>query len=131
MRRTSDSSTFEIIWRVGAGEHGALLRATQLGRRDHLHGLGDLPRVLDTADATPKIEYVCHGLFGRSRFFPRSFFLGLAVGEEVGLVVFDGGGEAALEVVVERLLGGDVGEDAGCASLEVGIEAVLEGAEVR
>ncbi len=45
---------------VGPGEHGSLLRAAQLGRRDHLHGLGDLPRVLDTADASPKIEYVCH-----------------------------------------------------------------------
>ena len=39
--------------RVGPGLHGALLRAAQLGRRDHLHGLGDLPRVLDTADASP------------------------------------------------------------------------------
>ncbi len=39
--------------RVGAGLHGAVLGAAQLGGRDHLHGLGDLPRVLDTADATP------------------------------------------------------------------------------
>ena len=33
--------------------HRAVLRAAQLGRRDHLHGLGDLPRVLHTADAPP------------------------------------------------------------------------------
>ena len=39
--------------RVGPGLHGALLRAAQTGCRDHLHGLGDLPRVLHTADATP------------------------------------------------------------------------------
>ena len=31
----------------------AILRAAQLGRRDHLHGLGDLPRVFHAADATP------------------------------------------------------------------------------
>ena len=30
-----------------------LLRAAQLGRRDHLHGLGDLPRVFHAADAAP------------------------------------------------------------------------------
>ena len=35
-----------------------------------------------------------------------------------------------LDVVVERLLGGDVGEDVGRADLEVRIEAVLKGAEV-
>ena len=39
--------------RVGPRGQGALLRAAQLGRRDHLHGLGDLPRVFHAADATP------------------------------------------------------------------------------
>ena len=37
--------------RVGPGGHGAFLSAAQLGRRDHLHGLGDLARVFHTADA--------------------------------------------------------------------------------
>jgi hypothetical protein len=46
--------------RVGPRRQGALLRAAQLGRRDHLHGLGDLPRVFHAADAAPEIEYVCH-----------------------------------------------------------------------
>ena len=39
--------------RVGPRLHRALLRTAQLGRRNHLHGLGDLPRVLHTADAPP------------------------------------------------------------------------------
>ena len=39
--------------RVGPGQHRTLLRTAQLRRRNHLHGLGDLPRVLDTADASP------------------------------------------------------------------------------
>ena len=47
--------------RVGTGRECPLLRAAQLGRRDHLHGLGDLPRVFHAADATPEIEYVGHG----------------------------------------------------------------------
>ena len=38
---------------VGASRERALLGAAQLGRRDHLHGLGDLPRVFHAADATP------------------------------------------------------------------------------
>src|SRR5262249_19408389 len=32
----------------------------QLGRRDHLHGLGDLPRVSHAADASPNVEKVRH-----------------------------------------------------------------------
>ena len=39
--------------RVGTSGDGALLRAAQLGRGDHFHGLGDLPRVFHAADATP------------------------------------------------------------------------------
>ena len=46
--------------RVGPRRHRALLRAAQPGRRDHLHGLGDLARVLYAADAPSKIEYVRH-----------------------------------------------------------------------
>jgi hypothetical protein len=38
---------------VGPGRERPLLRAAELGRRDHLHGLGDLPRVFHAADATP------------------------------------------------------------------------------
>ena len=44
--------------RVGPSLHSALLGAAQTGGRDHLHGLGDLPRVLHTADATPEVEKV-------------------------------------------------------------------------
>ena len=49
---------------LGVGTRGKrpLLRSAQLGRRDHLHGLGDLPRVFDATDAAPKIEYVCHNV---------------------------------------------------------------------
>ena len=39
--------------RIGAGRNSPLLRAAQLGRRNHLHGFGDLPRVPHAADATP------------------------------------------------------------------------------
>ena len=46
--------------RVRPRRHRTLLRAAQLGRRDHLHGLGNLPRVLHAADAPSEIEYVCH-----------------------------------------------------------------------
>jgi len=42
------------------GEH-PLLRAAQLGRRHHLHGLGDLLRVLDAADPAPDIDRAGHG----------------------------------------------------------------------
>jgi hypothetical protein len=38
----------------------AFLRLAQLGRRDRLHGLGDLPRVDHTANAAPDVENVCH-----------------------------------------------------------------------
>ena len=40
----------------------AILRAPQFGRRDHLHGLGDLLRVLDGADAPPDVDQARHGL---------------------------------------------------------------------
>ena len=35
---------------VWPGRHRPLLRAAQLGRRDHLHGLGDLPRVFHACE---------------------------------------------------------------------------------
>ena len=38
---------------VGPGRHGAFLRAAQLGRSHHLHGLGDLARVFYAANAPP------------------------------------------------------------------------------
>jgi hypothetical protein len=45
---------------VRPGGHGALLGAAQLGRRDHLHGLGDLARVFHASDAASEIEYIRH-----------------------------------------------------------------------
>src|ERR1039457_3074768 len=45
---------------VGAGADGAILRAAQFRRRDHLHGLGDLLRVFDRADAPPDIDQTRH-----------------------------------------------------------------------
>src|SRR6516165_6415893 len=55
---------------VGTDLHGAVLRPAQTGRRDHLHCLGDLSRVLDAANATPKIQYICHGyLTAATSFF--------------------------------------------------------------
>ena len=112
--------------RVGAGGEGALLGAAQLGRRDHLHGLGDLPRVFYTADAAAEIEDVCHGLLGACH--RRSLIL--EAREEVSLVLLDRVGEALAEVVVEGLFGGDVGEDGGLGRLKPWVEAVFEGAEV-
>ena len=40
---------------VGAGRLGLFLRTTQLRRRHHFHGGGDLPRVLHASDAIPQI----------------------------------------------------------------------------
>jgi hypothetical protein len=48
--------------RVRARRDHAILRAAQLGRRDHLHGLGDLLRVLDRADAPPDIDQARHAV---------------------------------------------------------------------
>jgi hypothetical protein len=42
--------------RIGTRVDDALLRAAQLGRRDHLHRLGDLLRVLDRADPASEID---------------------------------------------------------------------------
>src|SRR5262245_49438048 len=39
--------------RIGTSRHGGLLSASQLRRRDHLHGLGDLLRILDGGDPLP------------------------------------------------------------------------------
>src|SRR6185369_10467717 len=47
--------------RVGTGREDGLLRAPQLGRRDHLHGLGDLLRVLHAADAAADVDEGRHG----------------------------------------------------------------------
>src|SRR5271166_1132131 len=41
----------------------AFLRTTQLGRRHHLHGLGDLARVFYAANAPPDVAYVRHWVF--------------------------------------------------------------------
>ena len=45
---------------IGAGGDDTVLRATQLGSRDHLHGLGDLLRVFDGADAPPDVYETWH-----------------------------------------------------------------------
>ena len=47
--------------RVGPGREHRLLGAAQLGRRDHLHGLGDLLRVLDAADPPADVDEGGHG----------------------------------------------------------------------
>ena len=47
------------------GDH-AILRAPQLGRRDHLHGLGDLLRVLHRADAPPDVDQARHARLPRA-----------------------------------------------------------------
>jgi hypothetical protein len=44
----------------GARRDRALLRTLQLRRRDHLHGLRDLLRILDRLDAPADVEEVCH-----------------------------------------------------------------------
>jgi ABC-type transporter lipoprotein component MlaA len=40
---------------VWARRHGAFLCTPQLGCGDHLHGLGDLPRVAHAADSPPDV----------------------------------------------------------------------------
>jgi len=50
----------------------AILRAAQLGRRDHLHGLGDLLRVLDRADAPPDVDQARHAPVPRFSDRPRT-----------------------------------------------------------
>ena len=45
---------------VGTRGDGAILRTAQFRRRDHLHGLGDLLRVFDRADAPPDIDQTRH-----------------------------------------------------------------------
>ena len=60
--RATLASSLRQHRRVGArGEH-AVLRAAQLRRRDHLHGLGDLLRVLHRADAAPDVDQAGHRL---------------------------------------------------------------------
>ena len=46
--------------RVRPGRQRAFLCAPQLGRRDHLHGLGNLARVLHAADSPPDVANVRH-----------------------------------------------------------------------
>ena len=66
VRLTSELQDVGQHLRVRTRRQGAFLGATQLGRRNHLHGLGDLPRVLHAADASPNVEYVCHVVLRRS-----------------------------------------------------------------
>src|SRR5579863_5684000 len=46
--------------RVRTRRQRALLRPAQLRRRDHLHGLGDLPRVNHAANAATDVENIGH-----------------------------------------------------------------------
>jgi hypothetical protein len=46
--------------RIRTRRQGPFLRPAQLRRRDHLHGLGDLPRVDHAANAPPNVENVRH-----------------------------------------------------------------------
>src|SRR5690242_16493592 len=48
--------------RIRTRGQGALLRAAQFGRGDHLHGLGDLPRVDHAADTPADVENVCQAV---------------------------------------------------------------------
>ena len=82
------------------GEHGVLGPA-QLGRRDHLHGLGDLLRVLDRADPPPDVD---EGGHGGSR---PAFSAGAAGLEDAGELLergLDLLGELALDVLLLRHL---------------------------
>jgi len=45
---------------VRPGSHHAVLSPPQLGGRDHLHGLGDLLRILDGPDAPPYVDQARH-----------------------------------------------------------------------
>ena len=55
--------------RIGARRLGRRLGAPELGRRDHLHGLGDLLRRLDGGDAVSQVLQRGHCF--NSRPFPR------------------------------------------------------------
>jgi hypothetical protein len=52
--------------RVRAAGQGGLLGFAHLGGRDHLHGLGDLGRVLDRLDAAANVARAGHGFIGKS-----------------------------------------------------------------
>ena len=45
---------------IGPGRDSSLLCSTQLGRRDHFHGFGDLLRVLDRSNALTDGLQICH-----------------------------------------------------------------------
>src|SRR5580704_563791 len=47
---------------IRARRQSALLSAPQFSRRDHFHGLGDLPCVGHAADTAPDVENVSHVL---------------------------------------------------------------------
>src|SRR5476651_242623 len=47
--------------RVGTRRDHPILRTPQFGRGDHLHGLGNLLRVLDRADAPADVDQARHG----------------------------------------------------------------------
>src|SRR5580700_3657785 len=101
--------------RVGTSRQGAFLGAAQLGRRDHLHGLGDLARVLHAADTTPKIEYVGHVRLGSHRR------CSLPLAGKALFEFLDGLGQVGADVVVENLLLLDRAQHAGIAGIDVGV----------
>ena len=46
--------------RIGPRVLGLVLRTAELGRGNHLHGLGDLPRRLDAVDPVSKVLETWH-----------------------------------------------------------------------
>src|SRR5262245_41058949 len=48
------------VLRVGTCRHDTVLGTLQLGRRHHLHGIGDLLCILDTRNTTPNITQTRH-----------------------------------------------------------------------
>ena len=81
------------------GDH-AILRAAQLRRRDHLHGLGDLLRVLHRADAPADVDQAGHGLSRDEGFF--------VLGNEAVLEFLQHRVQLGLQLVVQRLLLADL-----------------------
>ena len=94
------ASISRISLRIRTRRNHALLRAAQFGRRDHFHGLGDLLRVLDRADAPPEIDQTRHS---RLSFGPGCRGRAPVLLEPV-LQFVDGGGQFLLQRIVERLL---------------------------
>ena len=100
--------------RVGARRDHPVLRAAQLGRRDHLHGLGDLLRVLDRADAPAEVDQARHWLDRGQRF--------LVLGNEALLEFLHHRIHLGLQLIVQSLLVADLLQ--ACAGCELSTKPV-------